>query len=113
MSEHNDSGKHAEDCVASYLNKLGYKIIDRNWKTAQCEVDVIAQKNSCIYFVEVKYRMSSAQGNGFEYITDAKLKQMEFAANYWVTQNKWVGEYVLSGASVSGSNFEVELIEQI
>ncbi len=111
--KHNEDGSKAEDAVADYLLKRGYKIRDRNWKTLQCEIDIVAEKNDCIYFVEVKYRSNKLQGSGFDYITSAKQRQMAFSADYWVTQNRWQDEYVLSGAEVSGEHFEVEFIEEI
>lgn len=111
--KHNDDGQLAEAKVAEYLEERGYVIRDRNWKTKQCEVDIIAEKNGCVHFVEVKYRTVSSQGDGFEYITPAKLRQMSFAAEYWVAQNRWEGEYVLSAASVSGPTFQIEYIEEI
>lgn len=111
--KHNENGARAEAEVVYYLRERKFKIIDRNFKTRQCEIDIIAQKNSCIYFVEVKYRTTFSQGDGFEYITPTKLKQMAFAAELWTVQNTWRGEYVLSGASVSGANFDIEFIEQI
>lgn len=111
--KHNDSGNYGEDAVEKYLKTNGYRIIDRNWKTKQCEIDIIAKKDRCVYFVEVKYRFSPDQGEGFDYITPVKLRQMSFAAEYWVAQNKWEGEYCLSAASVSGENYAVEFIEEI
>jgi Holliday junction resolvase-like predicted endonuclease len=111
--KHNDSGRDGEKAVEEYLVSSGFNIVDRNWKTKQCEIDVIAKKDKCIYFVEVKYRSNNDQGDGFEYITPAKLRQMSFAADYWVAQNKWEGEYCLSGASVSGDDYAVEFIEEI
>jgi uncharacterized protein (TIGR00252 family) len=111
--KHNDDGRKAENAVAEYLRAEGYKILDQNWKTKQCEIDVVARKGDCIYFVEVKYRTSNTHGSGFDYITPTKVKQMQFAAQYWVASNKWEGEYVLSGASVSGVDFEVSFIEQL
>ncbi len=111
--KHNDDGNRAEDEVAAYLGNLGYTIRDRNWKTPQCEVDIVAEKDGCMYFVEVKYRSNPTQGSGFDYITSAKQRQMSFAAEYWVAQHEWSGEYVLSGAEVSGPDFEVEFIDQI
>jgi uncharacterized protein (TIGR00252 family) len=111
--KHNDDGRQAEEAVAEFLRANGYKILDQNWKTKQCEIDVIARKNECIYFVEVKYRTSAAHGTGFDYITPTKVKQMQFAANYWVAVNNWEGEYTLSGASVSGPQFEVNFIDTL
>lgn len=111
MAEHNDHGKVGEVAVERYLASEGYKIIDRNWKHKQAEIDIIAQKHGVIYFVEVKYRQSAAQGSGFDYITPKKLKQMAFAAELWVAVHKWDGEYTLSAAQVSGQDLPVDFVE--
>ena len=113
MAEHNVSGSRAEGEVADYLKKKGYKIIDTNWQTKWCEVDVIARKDKTIHFVEVKYRRSDSQGSGFDYITKPKLRKMRLAANSWVEINSWRGQYVLSAAEVSGSAFSVVFISEV
>ncbi len=112
MAKHNVDGQIAEDAVAKYLQQQGYKIIDRNWKTKFCEVDIIAQKEHVVHFVEVKYRGSSTQGDGFDYITPKKLKQMEFASRVWVSANNYDGEFVLSAAQIN-AEMHVEYLEEI
>lgn len=104
-------GQLAEARVAKHLGMLGYKIIDRNWKTPRCEIDIIATRDKVIYFIEVKYRQGAAQGTGFDYITNSKLAQMEFSARLWVSQNDWSGDYRLMAAEVSGSSGEIQIIE--
>ena len=111
--KHNIDGQDAESVVAKYLENNGFKIVDRNWKTRQCEIDIVAKKEKCIYFVEVKFRTNPDQGEGFDYITPGKLRQMSYAAKVWVAQNKWDGEYCLSAASVSGEDFKIDFIEQV
>lgn len=111
--KHNVDGQRAEQEVAQYLESIDYKIVDTNWKTKKCEVDIIAEKDGCMHFVEVKYRTFDHQGEGYEYITRKKLSQMKFAAEYWVVAKEWSGEYVLSAASVSGPEFDIEFLEQI
>lgn len=113
MALHNLSGQAAEDEVAKYLANHQYKILDRNWKTKWCEVDIIAEKNNCVHFVEVKYRATAEQGSGLDYITPAKLRKMSFAAEMWANGNDQFDEYVLSAAEVSGPNFKIEFIDQI
>ena len=113
MALHNISGEAAEEEAAKYLINSGYKIVERNWKTKWCEIDIVAKKDSCIYFVEVKYRQSYLQGNGFDYITPNKLRKMELAAKSWVEVNGWDGEYTLSAAEVSGIRFTVKFIEEV
>ncbi|OVE79321.1 hypothetical protein BVY00_00635 [bacterium G20] len=105
-------GRQAEAAVAADLERQGYKILDLNWKTKLCEIDVIARKDKIIYFVEVKYRAASGQGSGFEYITPKKLGQMQFAARLWNQTHDCNGDYRLLGAEVSGLNFEhINLVE--
>jgi uncharacterized protein (TIGR00252 family) len=71
-------GQSAEERVAKLLEKAGFKILARNWRTRICEIDIVANKNKIIYFVEVKFRSSEKQGSGLEYITPKKLKQSCF-----------------------------------
>jgi ribonuclease HII len=106
-------GNRAEGAVADFLINLGFQILDRNWKTRTCEIDIIAHKAATVYFVEVKYRSSLRQGDGMAYITSVKLHRMKYAANLWVAKNNWRGEYTLSAASVTGSKLAVEFMEQI
>ncbi len=107
-----EMGRRAEVLVARHLQSMNYKVIDTNWKTKTCEVDLIAFKNDTVFFVEVKYRGTPFQGSGLEYITSAKLKRMHYAAELWTAMHYWVGEYVLSGASVNGQG-QIEFIEQL
>ncbi len=100
------SGNRAEDAAEAYLKRRRYRIIDRNWKRPYCEIDIVAKKKKLIYFVEVKYRSSEFQGDGLEYITPRKLEAMKFAAQCWVQEDEYDGEFVLSAISVS-SDFTV------
>jgi len=100
-------GHEAEKHAAKYLEKLGYKIIALNWRTRVCEIDIVAEKSKITYFVEVKYRNQSHQGTGLEYVTQQKLQQMQFAAECWVQEQKWQGDYELSAIELFGDEFEV------
>jgi uncharacterized protein (TIGR00252 family) len=100
-------GQGAESRVANFLEKAGYKILGRNWRTKVCEIDIVASKDKIVYFVEVKYRSSEKQGSGLDYITTKKLKQMHFAAEIWVQQNKWENDYRLLAAEVSDSAMKI------
>lgn len=98
------TGHLAEKQTADYLKRLGYKILELNWKTKYCEIDIIAEKNKTIYFVEVKSRRNDLYGSGLEYITPKKLKQMEFAAKMWLQTNDWDGDYSLAAAEVKNKS---------
>jgi uncharacterized protein (TIGR00252 family) len=104
-------GQGAEERVAKLLQKAGFKILARNWRTRVCEIDIVANKNKIIYFVEVKYRSSEKQGSGLDYITPKKLKQMHFAAEIWVLENNWDGDYRIAAAEISDFSDGVRIVE--
>ncbi len=56
MARHNDFGKWGEDLAAKYLEERDFEILERNWRHERKEVDIIAQKDDTLYFVEVKTR---------------------------------------------------------
>lgn len=108
------TGQRAETAAAAFLKKSGFKIIDRNWRTRWCEIDIIASRNNMLNFVEVKYRQTGRQGLGLDYITPNKLRQMRFAAEYWVLENEWDGDFQLAAVEVYGDDFTVtDFIETI
>ncbi len=60
MAEHNETGTLGEQLAAEYLLKKGYKILEKNYRFAKAEVDIIAKDmaENEIVFVEVKTRHS-------------------------------------------------------
>lgn len=101
------TGHKAEEAARVYLEMRGYKIVEQNYRRSRCEIDIVAQKNDVMHFVEVKYRRNDHQGNGLEYVTATKLRQMEFAAETWVDEYKWHGDYQLSAIEIAGPSFAV------
>lgn len=77
-------GDLAEDEAANHLVRRGHEVLERNWKTKYCEIDIVSMKNEILYFTEVKFRKKPDQGGGMAAITKKKLNQMKFAAGYYV-----------------------------
>lgn len=50
----NRKGRAGEGAAVAYLEKKGYKIVERNFHSRRGEVDIIASKNEDLVFVEVK-----------------------------------------------------------
>ncbi len=102
-------GDSGEDAAANYLVRNGHKIIDRNWKTKFCEIDIISIKSKTIYFTEVKYRKTVQQGGGIAAITPKKLRQMKFAVDLYTLKNNITNtELRLAVISVGGNPPDVE-----
>ena len=104
------SGRQAEELVAQHLQADGHTIVGMNWRIRWCEIDIVSTTKDCVFFTEVKYRSSSAWGDGFDYITPKKLNQMHFAAEFWLTQNKWTKESQLLAAEVDAGK-SINLVE--
>lgn len=95
-------GREAENAAKDYLCQHGFRVLHRNWRTRWCEIDLIATKQKIIYFVEVKYRSTDQWGDGLDAITVRKIQQMQFAADFWVHENQWKGDYRLMAISATG-----------
>jgi ribonuclease HII len=107
-------GDGGEDVAANYLVRDGHTIIDRNWKTKFCEIDIISLNNKTIYFTEVKYRKSVQQGGGIAAITPKKLRQMKFAVDLYSLKHQITDrELRLAAISVGGDPPEVEKFLEI
>jgi uncharacterized protein (TIGR00252 family) len=106
-------GDSAEIIGAQYLQDKGHIIIDRNWKTKFCEIDIVSRYKDVMYFTEVKYRKDTQQGGGFAAITAKKRRQMTFAAEYYALKHDLLGtDMRLCALAVTGNDASIsELIE--
>ncbi len=81
-------GKYGEDLAADYLKRLGYKIIERNFRIRGGEIDIIAFDGSCTVYVEVKTRTSRKFGRPEEAVTPWKIKFLERSAKFYRNNRK-------------------------
>lgn len=81
-------GDDSETVAAKELIRRGHEIMERNWKTKYCEIDIISRKGDTIYFSEVKHRKNASHGDGLAAITAQKLAQMKYAANFYAHAHK-------------------------
>ncbi len=102
-----DLGRAAEDRAAAELEKQGFKILARNWRSRWCEIDLIVQKAGRTHFVEVKYRSNPSYGEGFDYITADKANRLRRAAAYWAANYAPDVDYQIDIVSVDDRNLEI------
>ena len=83
--KHNKNlGRKGEKQACAYLKRLGWKILERNWKNPYGEVDIIAEKDGVCAFIEVKTRLSDKYGAPSEAVTNSrKLKYIRGANCYF------------------------------
>lgn len=83
MAAKDELGREGEERAASHLISLGYRIIDRNWRCEQGEIDIVALDGDKLAFVEVKTRKTTRFGHPFEAIDARKKRRMWGLAHAW------------------------------
>jgi putative endonuclease len=83
MAAKDELGKRGEALAAEHLVARGYAILERNWRCAIGEIDIVALDADEVVFVEVKTRTSVTFGHPFEAITSVKLARMRRLATAW------------------------------
>lgn len=80
----NKIGQFGENIAYNFLIKKGYNILENNYTVSFGEIDIIAEKNNCISFIEVKCRKSNQYGLPEEAITEYKKKRIIRVAEYYI-----------------------------
>lgn len=87
MAKHNETGIKGEQIAENFLQKKGYLILHRNWCYEKTEVDIIAQKDDMLVFVEVKTRSSHKFGFPEDAVNNKKQNLLKTAAEAFLYAN--------------------------
>ena len=74
-----------EKIAKEFLEKQNYNILKTNFTIRWWEIDIIAEKNGIVSFVEVKWVSSNTDFQN--YITASKIKALQKTAEHWIYQN--------------------------
>ncbi|MCD8364462.1 MAG: YraN family protein [Clostridiales bacterium] len=77
-------GSLYEERAADWMKRRGYQVLARNFRCRFGEIDIIAKKDGCIVFVEVKYRSGSSYGVPQEAVDYRKQQRISNAASYFL-----------------------------
>ncbi len=77
-------GHEKEALAMQYLESIGLKMIERNYRIKQGEVDIICIDNDTLVFVEVKYRSCDDHGKAVEYVRPYKVNRIMKAAWHYI-----------------------------
>lgn len=106
-------GNEAEAAAADWLEARGYRVLERNWKTKFCEIDIVASDGTTLLFIEVKHRRGGGQGGGVAAITPTKLRQMRFAASLYLTRHPGTDARLAVVTTTGSDRVEVEELLRI
>ena len=79
-----DIGALGEKIAAEYLTSLGYMIRERNFRSREGEVDIIADKDDFLVFIEVRTRTSTSYGTPEESVTAQKKERLIALAEAYI-----------------------------
>jgi putative endonuclease len=84
VSTKNELGAHGERIAAAYLTRAGLRVLDRNWRCREGELDLVAREGSAIVFCEVKTRRGTGFGHPVEAVTPRKRGRLRVLAQRWL-----------------------------
>jgi len=85
-------GDEGERLAAEFLESQGYLIREKKWRSGHSEIDLIAEKDEVLVFVEVKTRKSTAFGFPEESVSMAKQSHLARGAEFYLESCGWNGE---------------------
>jgi putative endonuclease len=84
-------GKLGEDLACEELQKRGYAIVERRFRTRCGELDIIARDGDVLVFVEVKARSGSGFGSPFDAVTWQKRQRLSAMAESYLLHKRLSG----------------------
>jgi len=110
-----DLGRAGEQMAAEHLVRLGYEIIERNYRTRWGELDIVARAGSTLAFCEVKTRRAGGRAGGpFDAVGPGKQARVRKMAGRWLIDRRdrpyaAVIRFDAIGVTVDGAGRLVEL----
>jgi len=91
MPSNSDIGSRGENLAARHLSDLGFTILEQNVRIGKAEIDIVAQKDELLLFVEVKTRSGVKYGHPEEAVGSAQEERILNAAEEYIFKMKWEG----------------------
>lgn len=106
MTDKREFGNEGEAIARDYLLKQGYALLETNWQYGHLEVDVIAEKDGVLVFVEVKTRSDATLSAPQAAVNRQKQQNIIRAANAYILRNKYNCEARFDIITVVGKGSE-------
>ena len=86
-------GQRGERMAARFLKRNGFRVLDKNWRHGRYELDIVAEKQGCTVFVEVRGRTLKGLQSGFDSIGHKKKQAIKYAANAYRRTHHGINTY--------------------
>lgn len=107
-------GKIGEQRAVDYLKNNGFIIVKKNFRSYVGEIDIIAKKQNCLYFIEVKTRSNLRKGQPWEAVNKMKIYHIKKTADYFLLKYGYKNYKLKMGViSILLDNKEIKFYENI
>lgn len=115
MAKHIHTGKLGEQLGEIYFTENGYEILEKNWRHSHWEVDIIAERNGVLHFVEIKTRRTASYGLPEEKVGRKKMQNLINAAEeYLYLHPQWKRiQFNILSITINNGKPEYFLIEDV
>jgi putative endonuclease len=117
MNDRKERGDWGEERAAVYLRLHGYRILERNFRCRQGEIDIIARRGDVVAFVEVKQRKNADYGEAREFVTFSKQRRIIRAAYAYcerrnIDEEQWYIRYDIASVEIwQGEILSIDYLE--
>ena len=109
MAIQQEIGDKGEDLAGKYLQKLGYTVLNKNYRAGRFEIDLICNEGETLVFVEVKTRTNTNFGNPETFVDEAKAAKVIEGAESYIFNTNWEGAVRFDIVSVLLIEGEVQI----
>lgn len=112
MALKDELGRWGETVAGDFLVANGYDVLDRGWRCALGEIDIVARIDGTVSFVEVKTRRTVRYGHPLEAITPAKLARLRNLAGEWCRIHRvHAGHVRIDAIGIVGNGIAVDSLD--
>jgi putative endonuclease len=109
-ADRQEIGRDAEDQAISMLEAKGYRILARNFSCRLGEVDIVAEHDHTVCFVEVRMRSTAAWGDPAHTVSGAKQRRIVKTAMHFLSAHRlWRRMIRFDVVSIVGRGREARL----
>lgn len=94
-------GAFGEEVAVRRLRELGYRVLERNYRCAVGEIDIVAMDGGVLALVEVRTRRGARMGTPEESVGPRKQRKMIEVAQTYVAERGYTGEWRLDVVAVA------------
>ena len=109
MTEKREIGTKGENEAVNFLLANGYNVVHRNFRFGRGEIDIIAQNDKVLVFIEVKTRNNSNFGYPEDFVSEHQQERIHLVAEEYIVKSGWQGDIRFDVIAILNNKDEYQL----